>query len=225
MELMKSLILEVSFFEAFFRVHYTKTSPLTYPIPLPTAVAGIFGSMLGIPREKLLQEFSGCLFGAALKNGEYSESGETATYVLHKKRVTGVEKMRMIHEPTYLCAIASTEIEKYKRKIESGIRYLPFGGRNDFFVKDWKIVTEKDFITSEKVSNYLPHGWVGEILPKVRLEVLPVMHRLSEDVNFVFIIDGHVKVKKEFLERMKICEVNGKNIALYSLNEFYGLIS
>ncbi|HIQ49937.1 MAG TPA: CRISPR-associated protein Cas5, partial [Nanoarchaeota archaeon] len=33
---MKALILEISFFEAFFKVRHTKGFKLTYPIPLPT---------------------------------------------------------------------------------------------------------------------------------------------------------------------------------------------
>ena len=63
---MKALIVEIGFFEAFFKVHYTKTSRLTYPMPLPTTVAGMFGSMLGFSREKVREAFAECLFGSGI---------------------------------------------------------------------------------------------------------------------------------------------------------------
>lgn len=67
--LAKALVLKIEFFEAHFKVHYTKGFRLTYPIPLPTSVAGIFARLLNIPREETMKRFKGCRFGAILADG------------------------------------------------------------------------------------------------------------------------------------------------------------
>ena len=104
---MKALVVKISFFESFFKVHYTKGFRLTYPIPLPTTVAGMFGAFLGIKREKLAEVFSEMLFGSKLINYN-SIISENATFLQYKSgRVErGVTSLLMVNEPTYLIVIA-----------------------------------------------------------------------------------------------------------------------
>lgn len=214
---MKSIIVRISFFEAFFKVHYTKTSRLSYPIPLPTSVAGMFGSMLGLTRKEASQKFRNYYFGAALLNGEnYREVQESVTYVLHKKKTKGVETIHVINEPTYLICIAGENIDEIYDKLSNNIEYLPFGGQNDFFAKDWEILGCADTKISMEVSNYLPLEWF-QPSSGIRFEILPVMHKLSNNPEFVFILEGKAKSKKEVM----ICEYEGKNIGLYKLENFY----
>lgn len=221
---MKALVINISFFDAFFKVHYTRTSRLTYPIPLPTAVAGMFGSFLGFKRKEAYDNFKECTFGAALVSKEnFSENRENATYLLYDKREKGVEKIGILHEPEYYIVVGGDDnkIEDFMKKLEEGVLFLPFGGQNDFFVEDWKLVGIKDVIESDEVSNYVPTQYVEDINQNTVLQIFPVMHNFSDcDENFTFILDGSVKVKKDFLDRLRITEVNGKKIALYSLKDF-----
>lgn len=214
---MKAIVMKISFFEAFFKVHYTKTSRLTYPIPLPTSVAGMFGSMLGLERKEASQKFKNYYFGAVLLNGEkYYETQENVTYTLHKKKTRGVETIHIINEPTYLISIAGENIEEIYDKLTKNIKYLPFGGQNDFLAKDWEILGYKDTKISTEISNYLPLEWF-QPLPGIRFEILPVMQKLSSNPDFVFILDGKAKSKKEMI----VCECEGKSIGLYKLENFY----
>ncbi|MEM0243070.1 MAG: CRISPR-associated protein Cas5 [Candidatus Aenigmatarchaeota archaeon] len=214
---MKAIVVRIAFSEAFFKVHYTKTSRLTYPIPLPTSVAGIFGSMLGLSRREASQRFKKYFFGAALVKGDdYREAREIATYILHKKKTKGVENIHIINEPTYFISIAGEDLDEIYAKLKRNIEYLPFGGQNDFFAKDWEVLEYKDTSFSTEISNYLPLEWF-QPLRAVRFEVLPVMHKLSPNPDFVFILDGRGKSRKKIL----VCEVEGKNIGLYKLEDFY----
>ena len=161
--MMKALVVEISFFEAFFKVHYTKGFRLTYPVPLPTTVAGIFGAFLGIDRDKLAREFSEMLFGAKLVNYDGMIS-ENATYLQYKAGgvTRGAAPLLIINNPTYLIAIASDEkkIGYVKERLKDSVEYLPYGGQNDFFPKDWKIVGMKDITKNNEISNYAPQDWV-----------------------------------------------------------------
>jgi CRISPR-associated Cas5-like protein len=98
---MKAVIVKISFSEAFFKVHYTKGFRLTYPIPLPTSVAGMFGAFLGVEREKIsdLQKF---LFGAKLEeyNGFINENATFRQYKSYGVEI-GVATLNLINNPTY----------------------------------------------------------------------------------------------------------------------------
>jgi len=216
-----ALVIEISFFEAFFKVHYTKGFRLTYPIPLPTTVAGIFGAFLGIERGKLTEEFREMLFGAKLANYKGIMS-ENVTYFQYKsegrKIKRGVAPFLVINEPTYLIAIAGEErkINEMKEKIKNSINFLPYGGQNDFFVKNWKIINTESIKESNEVSNYAPQDWVKNILLEKgsEIQILPVRHKISENPNFYFIINGVLKLKEN------IPCVEGEKIGLYKLEQF-----
>jgi len=217
--MMKALIVEISFFEAFFKVHYTKGFRLTYPIPLPTTVAGIFGAFLGVERERLAKEFGEMLFGAKLV--EYTSiASENATFLQYKAKGVerGVIQLSIVNEPIYSIAMAGEEkkIEEIKNKAENSASYLPYGGQNDFFVKDWKIISIEDVKESDEISNYAPQDWVkNPILEKgSEIQILPVMHKISKNPNFYFVVNGKLKLKKN------IYCVREEEIGLYNLKDF-----
>jgi len=217
--MMNALVVEISFFEAFFKVHYTKGFRLTYPIPLPTTVAGMFGAFLGVEREKLNKEVSEMLFGAKLIKYN-SITSENVTFLQYKSgRVErGVTSLLMVNEPTYLIVIAGKKekINEIKEKIESSVNYLPYGGQNDFFVKDWKIISIEDVKESDEISNYAPQDWVRNPILKngSEIQILPVMHKISENPNFYFVVNGKLKLRENIHCTEK------EKIGLYRLKDF-----
>lgn len=214
----KALILQIDFFEAHFKVHYTKGHRLTYPIPLPTSVAGILAGILGVDGRKAIVQFRDYLFGAALVDQNIAEAIENITFLQFKdKGRKFVGRTHILVNPSYYIAVQCSNPEELQSKIVEGIQYLPFGGQNDYFAKDWKVVDIRDVTTSTKVSNYLHSESVGELTSGVSLQVLPVMHKLGEKEDFYFIMQGDVVSKHD----MQVCSVGDKNIALYKLGDFY----
>jgi len=217
---MEALLVEISFFEAFFKVHHTKGFRLSYPMPLPTTVAGIFGAFLGIEREKLTEEFKEMLFGAKLisHKGITSENVTFLQYKSESRIEKGVAPLMVINEPTYLIAIAGEErkISEIKGNIKNSINFLPYGGQNDFFVKDWKVIDVKGINESNEISNYAPQDLVKNVRLEKRSEIqfLPVRHKISENQNFCFVINGVLELKES------VPCVEGGKIGLYKLEEF-----
>ncbi|MEM4312116.1 MAG: CRISPR-associated protein Cas5 [Nitrososphaerales archaeon] len=218
----QALVLAIEFFDALFKVHYTKGFRLTYPIPLPTTIAGIFSGMLGIERKDITKRFKGYSFGAGLSKGEVKETVEQYTFIQFGKNRLGVARTHILVDPAYYLVMAfdsKEELERIEKKIHDGIEYLPFGGQNDFFPKDWYVMGIKDTTVSTEVGNYLPSDWVDSLKKDVVIEILPVNHKLGDIQQFHFILNNHIISKKE----VEVCPVNGKNIALYSLNDFYAV--
>jgi CRISPR-associated protein Cas5 subtype I-B len=217
---MKSLILEISFSEAFFKVHYTKGFRLTYPIPLPITVAGIFGALLGIERSEVRNFFKDFLFGAKLIKYD-SLYSENVTFLQYKSKGVekGVVQTFILNNPTYLIALSSEDeekIEEIKRRLEDGAVFLPYGGQNDFFVEDWKIKYVDEVEKSTLVSNYAPQDFVESFKSERNTEIfiLPVRHTLSQSKNFLFIFNGYLNLKSEVFSTKK------DSIALYSPSLF-----
>jgi CRISPR-associated Cas5-like protein len=218
---MKALLVEISFSEAFFKVHYTRGFRLTYPIPLPTSVAGIFGALLGIKREELRKECNGMFFGAKMvKYG--SIVSENARFVQYKSKgpEKGASQLTIINNPTFLIAAASNEekIMMIEKEIKECIKFLPYGGQNDFFPLDWKVKGCDEVEESDEITNYAPRDWV--ITPNLEsgseIQILPVRHNLSEDLNFYFIINGKLKLRE------RILATKNEKIGLYKLEDFPG---
>jgi CRISPR-associated Cas5-like protein len=216
---MKALLVEISFSEAFFKVHYTRGFRLTYPIPLPTSVAGIFGAFLGIKREELRKECNGMFFGAKMvKYG--SIVSENARFIQYKRKgpEKGAAQLSIINNPTFLIAVASQEekIMKVEKEIKEYIKFLPYGGQNDFFPIDWRVKGYEEVEETDEITNYAPQDWV--IAPILEagseVQILPVRHNLSENLNFYFIINGRLKLKK------KILATRNEKIGLYKLEDF-----
>ena len=216
---MKAIVSKITFYEAFFKVHYTKGSRLTYPIPLPTTVAGIFGAMLGIDRTELQNRFENFYFGAKLLNYD-GMIIEHETFIQFKtmKVEKGVVHSQIINHPTYLIALAGEDksITKFYDFLRSGnLIYLPYGGQNDFFVEDIRIIGLADVINSNVISNYAPQDMVKALKSKeIMFNILPVMHTYSDNPNFYFVLKGELELK----ESVKIIENEG--VAVYPLEMF-----
>jgi len=216
---MKALIIEISFSEAFFKVHYTRGFRLTYPIPLPTTVAGMFGAFLGVKREEFKDTFRNFLFGAKTIKHEGIIS-ENATFLQYKSKgiERGVTQISIINNPVFLIAVASSEkdVVEFERRIKEKIEFLPYGGQNDFFPLDWKIKGFEDVEELDEIANYAPRDWVASPMLERNSEVqiLPVRHNLSDDINFYFIINGKLKLRK------KILATKNEKIGLYKLENF-----
>jgi CRISPR-associated Cas5-like protein len=217
---MKAVIADISFYEAFFKVHYTKGFRLTYPLPLPTSVAGIFGSMLGIDRGNLKDEFKGLYFGAGLRSYD-GIIVENETFMQYKgARVEkGAVHAQVINHPRYLLVMAgeSSKLAQYYNLLEDeGLAYLPYGGQNDFFVEDINLRGFSEVAEKNIVDNYAPQDMVERIESKeTTFNILPVMHNYSENPNFYFILEGSLRLKRpvETVER-------GINIAVFPLEMF-----
>jgi len=213
-------LVKIDFFEAFFKVHYTKTTRLTYPAPLPTSVAGIFGAMLGWERneKKPPKNANRFLFGSKILSLEGIVT-EQATYVQAPKNIKGVASLSILNEPSYLIAIAGEEleIERYQKQLAGGCEYLPYGGQNDFFVKDISLIGKENVGPSKEIENYAPK----DLVEKVQLEkgasiyTLPVAHRCEDMDNIFYFVSGGGKL---ILRKEKSCV---KGICLYPLSDFY----
>ena len=214
----KALVVKIEFFEAHFKVHYTKGFQLTYPIPLPTTTAGIFAGLLGITGNEASRKFKDCKFGAILSDETITENIETTTFIQYGKNIRGVIKTHILINPSYYFVMQSDNIDEIYNYIENGIEYAPFGGQNDYFAKDWSIIGKLDVRRNNKINNYLYSQNVKELTEKVSFEIFPVMNKLGEEQQFYFIINGSLLSKKE----MAVCSINDKkNVALYSLDDFY----
>ena len=216
---MKALLIRISFSEVFFKVHYTRGFRLTYPIPLPTSVAGIFGAILGIERENLRKEFENNLFGAKLLKYEGIINESTTLYQYKTAKVERpVTPTTILVNPTFLIAMTcrEEEIETIVNKIRCGAKFLPYGGQNDFFPVDWGIEGVEEVEESDEISNYAPRDWVNNTILENESEVhiLPVRHTLSDDINFYFIVNGKLKLKK------KILATKIERIGVYNLQNF-----
>lgn len=214
----KALIINIKFSEALFKTHFTKGFRQTYLIPLPTSVAGIFGAMLGIERGKIIESFKDFFFGAKLLDykGFYSEN---TTYIQYKNRnvVRGVATSIILNNPSYEIALAARSeiVNNIYLKLKNGIIYFPYGGQNDFFAENINIVGIKDVEETYLIENYAPQDYVEKIEwdKGTELQILPVKHKLSPNLNFYFIFKGKLKLKEP------IFAVDG--IGLYSLEYFY----
>lgn len=209
--------MEISFFEAFFKVHYTKGFKLTYPAPLPTTVAGMFGAILGVDRKECKEVFMNSFFGAKLL-GVKGDFSENTTFMQYKEKevIKGVAETIILNNPTYLIAMVDEDevVEDFHRKMCRRIVYLPYGGQNDFFVENIKILNPVPLEKSLLIENYAPQDLVEkvEMVKDTQLQILPVKHKFSKNPNFYFVFNGKLRLKEE------IPSVQG--IGLYSLNMF-----
>ena len=216
---MKAILAEISFYEALFKVHHTKGFRLTYPIPLPTSVAGMFGAILGIERYRMKEDFSNFLFGAALvKHNGFVIENETFIQYKTAQVQKGVVRTQLMNQPTYLIAMGGPleKIEEYHSFLMNHhMVYLPYGGQNDFFLENFKVKHSADIIQSDLVANYAPQDLVSEIASKETvLNILPVMQSESNNPNFYFLFNGRLKLKKT------VSVVKDTLIALYPLEMF-----
>jgi len=212
--------IKIKFSEAHFTLHYTKGFSLSYPIPLPSSVAGIFATLLGVGRHEIKEKFSNFLFGSKLINSPI-ENFENYTYIQYGKNKKGVTTLQIFCDVEYELAIGSPNkqiLEGFLNKIKQySFAYLPFGGQNDFLIEEIYLNTGlRELEYTNEIENYAPKNWVDktELLKEDSLIfILPVMHSLDEDRNFYFGYNVKFKIKQN------IYSLNG--IGLYELSKFY----
>jgi CRISPR-associated Cas5-like protein len=212
--------IKIKFSEAHFSLHYTKGFSLSYPVPLPSSVAGILAALLGVRRDEINEKFSNFLFGSKLINSPI-ENFENYTYIQYGKNIKGVTALQFFSDVEYELAIGSSNkqiLEAFLDKIKQyNFTYLPFGGQNDFFIEEIYSSSEvRELEYTNEIENYAPKNWVDktELLKEGGLIfILPVMHSLDEDRNFYFGYNVKFKIKQN------IYSLNG--IGLYELSKFY----
>lgn len=213
------IIVSINFFEAHFKVHITKGFKLTYPMPLPTSVAGIFGAMLGIDRKDIIKEFQNFLFGAKLVSYD-GTFHENITFIQYKqKRIEkGVVNNLIINNPSYKICMAGAEnkIREIYNNLKHGIKYFPYGGQNDFFTRDINLVSIREVYKEIYIENYAPKEYVEnvELRNDSELYILPVgvNEKFLTSNVFYFIFNGRLKLKNPVY-----C---ADGIGLYPLNYF-----
>jgi len=237
---MKSIVFEISFFEAFFKCHYTKKYRLSYPAPLPTSIAGILGSILGKKRFELKEYFKGFYMGALFVDGTYQIENVTLIEMSSKGRERAVEKVSILSEPKYKIAVYGEDekVEEIKRKLEKyDLYFLPFGGQNDYFIKEIKLLGEGLVESKNEAQGYFPRDIVDSIViekekegitkegekeekeknsKNIRLWTFPVKYkRIKKD--FIFLDE---KGKAKLKEKILTVSDGINDIAVYKLDDF-----
>jgi len=183
---MKALTFVIGFQTAQFKVHVQKLSRRTYLIPPPSAVAGIFGAILGVPRKELKNycRKQKLLVGAELRSleGYYTTISRIFKFdrdekgikrLLEKwlrkpmdvriyKDIVGLMPLKESEElfrPEYKFAIAAEDevIDEGLRRIrELNFEYDIFGGNDYHFVHYIGDAREARLIRSKEGTGYCP---------------------------------------------------------------------
>ncbi len=220
---MKGICFEIKFQEAFFKVFLTMKYRISYPIPLPTHIAGIIGSMLGIYRREITDFFKDLYLGGIALNLSTCYENSTLVEISEEGRNRSVEKCMILNEPSFIIFVLGNEdkILRIRNILESKVfEFLPFGGQNDYFLKNIEFLSD----VHESSSNIIDGGYVESVLVKnleenSRIMILPVNYKNSIR-NFTFIIKGRAELK----ENIKTCEltINSSkiNAPIYLLEDF-----
>lgn len=182
---MKALTFKVRFETAQFKTHHLKLTRGTYLIPPPSAVAGSFGAILGIPRNRLKEYCTQykLLAGAGLISlgGVYTtysrifkfhrnvdkiiellkEWTSVKTSKVYKQVVelTPLKESEELFEPEYKFAIVAEDevIEEGLRRINSlDFVYEIFGGNDYHFMHFVGEAKEARYIKSKEGIGYCP---------------------------------------------------------------------
>lgn len=170
---MKAITFIVRFFSAQYKEHTQKLTRRTYLIPPPSAIAGVFGAILGIKRKELLDLSEHMMAGGELRFLEgrivtfarifkidrplpqlltllrkYYGGERSEEVIKDIQRLLPIKESEELYMPEYKFAIASSNeglIEKGLEKLERyEFEYDIFGGNDYHFV---------DFIGKPKVAN------------------------------------------------------------------------
>lgn len=219
--------MEVEFPEAVFTIHYTKGFRESYPIPLPTTVAGIFGAMLGIKRRDMQVFTQDKMFGAKMVRykGMVRElftylkyrgySGKGAERVINVQRGVGLQTL--VNNPRYMIAMAS-EDEKglidILDRLDESLCFLPYGGMNDHPATDVKIYDKLyEVDMGDTAEGYAPESVVEDIYLDVGGDLYryPVKYRGSMEY-FYFVVNGKLKLVQQISKVF--------DIPLYTIDDY-----
>ncbi|BBL45730.1 CRISPR-associated protein Cas5 [Nanobdella aerobiophila] len=234
---MKALAFRISFFESLFTVHYTKAFKLSYPTLLPITVFGLLGNICGYDRGEIVEKLGNFYFGSTFIKGDPTE--ENITFIQFKnegkgKYRSGVVKTQVYSNSEHIIVVAGEEnelrrkiIDKIRKidldtikdeygewKIIRTIRY-PYGGQNDFFAKDIRILdklleVEKDNI----VRGYVVSSLIKSINKDTNIEILPARYKNRLEY-FIFVKKGYVELKEPIDSVLKIPLYKIKDFAIY----------
>lgn len=161
---MKALTFIVRFITAQYKDHAQKMTRRTYLIPPPSAIAGVFGAVLGLSREKLYEIGDEILAGAELRSLEgrivtsarifkidrslsgltsllrrYYSGERSKDVVKDIQGLLTIKESEELYRPEYKFAVASSDealIEECLRRLENyDFEYDIFGGNDYHFVE------------------------------------------------------------------------------------------
>jgi len=183
---MKALTFIIRFQTAQFKVHFQKLTRRTYLIPPPSAVAGIFCGILGVPRNELKDycEAQKILVGAELRRLEgfyttisrifkFDRDERGLVRLLNKwsktprdgrvyKDIVGlmpIKESEELFRPEYKIAIAANDeviSEGLRRLRNLDFEYEVFGGNDYHFVDYIGDPNEARYVKSKEGSGYCP---------------------------------------------------------------------
>jgi len=223
----KALTFVVGFQTAQFKVHVQKLARRTYLIPPPSAVAGLFGAILGVPRDQLkdycrrrrmltgaeLRSLEGCYTATSrIFKFDRDEKGirrllerwlKKPTDVQVYKDIVGLMPLKESEElfrPEYKFAVAAEDdvIDEGLRRIRKlDFEYEIFGGNDYHFVHYIGDAREAHLIKSKKGSGYCPAEEVHSIDAR-EYEIITATSRLSErNVRFPVVISAPIGPEME----------------------------
>ncbi|MGC9079465.1 MAG: CRISPR-associated protein Cas5 [Nanopusillaceae archaeon] len=238
---MKALVFKFSFFEALFKVHYTKAFKLSYPAPLPTTILGMIGNICGYDRRDTFENLKDFYYGSAMIKGNILE--ENATYIQIGKNIKGVTKYQLYNDVEHLIIVAGNE-KMLEEKILSKIKILDiyeednygkwyninltrylYGGQNDYFAKDFKILKDLINVEEKKIikGGYILVEEINKIDKSVEMQILPVKYNNALKY-FAFIKyikeDKNEQKNKEIKVELKNSVKTVFDIPIYSINGF-----
>ncbi len=220
---MRGICFKISFYEAFFRVFLTMKYRLSYPIPLPTHIAGMLGSILGLKRENNYEFFRDCYFGAGTLGLRLLYENTTLVEITENERSRSIEKCLIINNPTYVVTIfgGDEKINTVKKALrEYSFKFLPFGGQNDFFLRKIKFLSDISISNSKRInSGYILKEMIENFDKNTKIMILPVKYKNKVN-EFTFIIRGDIFLKNEI--KVSQVKVNGYELIfpIYKLSEF-----
>ncbi len=215
----KGICINVEFYEAFFKVFLTMKFRMSYPIPLPTHIAGIIGGILGIKRENIEKFFKDIFLGACCIRVKISYENATLIEISEGRRARSVEKCMILNNPSFLIFIHGSrdKVEMIKKAIvNNAFEFLPFGGQNDFFLKKIKYVSNINLINSKEITGgYVDYKLLEKPFENSKIYILPVKFK-GKISEFAFLTNGSVKLKEEVIS----CKYNSYIVPVYKLEDF-----
>ncbi len=145
---MKALTFVVRFETAQFKLHHQKLARRTYLIPPPSAVAGLFGAILGVPREELKKfcEEKRVLAGAELRSlgGHYVTISRI--FKFDRKRRAIMSLLKNYWEG----AKRAYEGKKYRRAYKEMDELRPLKESEELFRPEYKLaIAAEDEVVEE----------------------------------------------------------------------------
>ena len=169
----KAVIFDISFQTAQFRKHLLKLYRDTYLMPLPSAVAGMVGAIMGIDRQDLREFAKETELYAGSRLISYkgiAEETVTITKIKPGEAIPTPKKSVFVIEPKYRLAISFKYDEAasnlYDRITRHEFVYAIYGGNDYHFVKDIStpqlgiVTASKEGYGYCKLENYV--GFVPE---------------------------------------------------------------